>query len=162
MESSSLYKLFKSDLQYLYGMEKQIARLLPRIIRISVFPELKKILEDNLLLRNEHINRLERIFDDIGIKPRGKRGIGVEGLVDEAREVLDKHVKLDQSALDLSLIAVLQRILSYQIAAYTTMTHYAKLLKNQYAGELLSKSRKEQETMCSKLSRTVPNRINPL
>lgn len=162
MKCSSLNKLFKSDLQYLYSMEKQVAKLLPRVIRLSVFPELKKILEDNLELRNEHIRRLERIFDDMGMKPRGKKSIGVQGLIDEAHEILDKHVKLDPDAIDLSLVAVLQRILCYQISAYSTLSIYAKLLKHQYAGELLNKSRKDQGNMNSKLERVIPKRINPL
>ena len=161
MESSSLNKLFKSDLQYLYSMEKQLAKLLPRVIRMSVFPELKKILEDNLDLRNEHIRRLESIFDDIGMKPRGKKSIGVQGLIDEAHEILDKHVKLDPEALDLSLVASLQRILNYQISAYLTMETYAKLLEFQYAAELLSLSRKEQSTVEKRLARIIPKRINP-
>lgn len=162
MKCSSLNKLFKSDLQYLYSMEKQVAKLLPRVIRLSVFPEFKKILEDNLELRNEHIRTLERIFDDIGMKPRSKKSIGVQGLIDEAHEILDKHVKLDPEALDLSLLAALQRILSYQISAYCTLSTYAKLLEHQYSGELLNKSRKDQGNMNSKLERIIPKRVNPL
>lgn len=161
MKKDRLEELFTSDLRYVINMEKQIIKALTKISKAAVLPELKQIFDEQLKQGSDHINRVESMFDDIGQKSRGIKSKGLEGIVQESAELIDKSGKLEPDVLDAALIATVQRIQQYKIAAYKTLRIYSRFLESQYSSALLDKTLDEESLIYSKLTRVLTNRVNP-
>ncbi|MEQ9618443.1 MAG: ferritin-like domain-containing protein [Deltaproteobacteria bacterium] len=161
MKDNTLKELFRSDLQYLYNVEKQIVKALPKMAKAAADPELKDAFEEHLEESKGHVERLDKIFEDLGLKSRGKKSRGIEGLIEEGKEILEKSENLGPDVVDAALIATAQRIEHYEIAAYGTLRTYAKLLSNKDTSELLDKSLKEESKADKNLTRIAVKRVNP-
>lgn len=161
MKDNTLKELFKSDLQYLFHVEKQIVKALPNMVKAAADPELRKAFEEHLEQSKGHVERLDKIFDDLGVKARGKKSRGIEGLIGEGKEILEKSEHLGPDVIDAALIATAQRIEHYEIAAYGTLSNYAKLLSKKDTAELLDKSLEEESKADKNLTRIAVKRVNP-
>src|SRR3954452_4855078 len=125
MNAESLHDLFVDELKDVYNAEKQLVRALPRMARAASNPQLRKAFEQHLRQTEGHVARLERIFKELGAPARGKRCKGMEGLIEEGKEVMEEH---EGSVLDAGLISAGQRVEHYEIAAYGCLRTYAQLL----------------------------------
>jgi ferritin-like metal-binding protein YciE len=161
MENNDLKGLFKSDLRYMYYVEKEIVKALPDIADASSDPELKKAFVEHLEQSKMHLERLEKIFDGLDLKPRARKSQGIGGLIQEGKEVLEKKDDISPDILDAALIAAVQRIEHYEIAAYGTLNTYAKLLGDSKTADLLKKTLDEESEADEKLTRIAVKRVNP-
>jgi ferritin-like metal-binding protein YciE len=101
---------------------------------------------------------LERIFKELGQTARGKKCKGMEGLLEEGKEVLEEEG--EPAVIDAALIASAQRVEHYEIAAYGCLRAYASLLGYSEAERLLQQTLKEEEAADQKLSRLSESGIN--
>lgn len=161
MENNDLKGLFTSDLQYMYYVEKEIVKALPDIADASSDPELKKAFVEHLEQSKTHLERLEKIFEESDLKPRAQKSRGIGGLVNEAKEVLEKKDDISPDIVDAALIAAVQRIEHYEIAAYGTLSTYAKLLGDTKTADLLKKTLDEESEADENLTRIAVKRVNP-
>ena len=83
---NDLERLFKSDLKHIYYVEKEHAKAMNRIVKATTEPEIKETLENILSQCIQNRERLEKIFDNIGIVPKGKKSRGIEGMIRESRD----------------------------------------------------------------------------
>jgi ferritin-like metal-binding protein YciE len=81
--------------------------------------------EKHLEQTKGHAQRLEQVFTALGEKPSGKRCKGMEGLIEEGKEMMEED--LEDAALDAGLISAAQRVEHYEIAAYRCARTYAKI-----------------------------------
>ena len=93
MPAKSLQDLFIDELKDLYSAENQILKALPRIIRAADSVELKQALQEHADVTQKHVQRLEQIVADLGAKPRGKKCMGMEGVLAEGKEVLQEKLE---------------------------------------------------------------------
>jgi ferritin-like metal-binding protein YciE len=161
MENNDLKGLFKSDLRYMYYVEKEIVKALPDIADASSDPELKKAFVEHLEQSKTHLERLEKIFEELDLKPRAKKSHGIGGLIKEGKEVLEKKDDISPDIVDAALIADVQRIEHYEIAAYGTLNTYAKLLGDTKTAGLLKKTLDEESAADARLTRIAVKRVNP-
>jgi ferritin-like metal-binding protein YciE len=63
-------------------------------------------LEEHLEQTKGHVQRLEQIFAELDEKPTGKKCKGMEGLVEEGKDVTDEE---EGEVLDAGLISAAQR-----------------------------------------------------
>ena len=124
MPSKTFHELFLDELRDLYSAEKQITKALPKLIKAASNAELGRALEGHLDETRGQIERLERIFDDLGESKNGKKCKGMEGLLEEG----DEHVKKvpPGSRRDAVIIAGAQRVEHYEIAGYGTARAWAE------------------------------------
>jgi ferritin-like metal-binding protein YciE len=87
-----------------------------------------------------------------------KKCVAMEGLIREGQELLEEDAA--PSVLDAGLIAAAQRVEHYEIAAYGTLTRFAKLLGLKHAVTLLEKTLKEEEETDRKLTNLADGGIN--
>jgi ferritin-like metal-binding protein YciE len=87
--------------------------------------------------------RLEKICEILDIKAKGKKCMGMEGLIEEGEEIIDE-VK-DPQVLDAGLIAAAQKVEHYEIASYGTLIEFAKDLGNDEVLSLLEETLKEEK-----------------
>jgi ferritin-like metal-binding protein YciE len=158
MSLDSLDKLFLEELKDVYNAEKQILRALPRMAKAADSPDLRQAFTTHLRETEGQVKRLERIFKELGQAPRGKKCKGMEGLLEEGKEVLEEEG--EPAVLDAALIASAQRVEHYEIAAYGCLRTYAQLLGYSEAEQLLQQTLEEEEAADKKLTNLGETGIN--
>ena len=142
MERESLRDLYLDELKDVYNAEKQLVRALPKMAKSSSHDELRTAYEDHLTVTEEHVLRLETIFDDIGEPAPAKKCLGMEGLIAEGQEMMEED--MEPEVLDAALISAAQRVEHYEIAAYGTLRTYARQLGYDNHAQLLQQSLDEE------------------
>jgi ferritin-like metal-binding protein YciE len=142
MQMTSLHDLFIEELRDLYSAENQLLKALPKMAKGAASKPLKNGFQKHLKQTEGHVARLEKIFDELGVSPRGKKCKGMEGLIAEGDEVLAEDA--DPDVLDAALIAAAQHVEHYEIAGYGCVRTYAKLLGHKKAATLLQQTLKEE------------------
>ena len=108
-----------------------------------------------------HVERLEKIFESLDESPKGKKCAGMEGLVKEGSEVMDED--FDGALMDAALIGAAQRVEHYEIAAYGTVSEFARLLGQNDHVSLLEETlgeEKETDEKLTKLAKEVNSQAN--
>ena len=158
MELNSLQALYVDELKDLYNAEKQILKALPKMIKAASHEELATTFSEHLRVTERQVERLERIFADLDESPRGKKCVGMEGLIEEAQELLKEKPAPD--VLDAGLIAKAQHVEHYEIAGYGTVRTYAQQLGFTRHAELLQQTLDEEGEADKRLSALAENSIN--
>ena len=158
MKIDSLQKLFVEELRDLYSAEKQILKALPKMMKAATAPELKAAFGAHLEETKGQVERLEKIFEELGKSPKGKTCKAMEGLVEEGSELMKEDI--EPAVLDAGLIAAAQRVEHYEMAGYGTVRTYAKLLENKTAAKLLQETLDEERATDEKLSTLAEGAIN--
>jgi len=158
MSLNSLESLFLDELKDVYNAEKQIIRALPRMAKAADSPELQQAFTKHLKETEGHVQRLEQIFKELGQAARGKKCKGMEGLLEEGKEVLEEDG--EPAVIDAALIASAQRVEHYEMAAYGCLRTYAGLLGYTKAEQLLQQTLQEEEAADEKLTQLGEGGIN--
>ncbi|MFL6196253.1 MAG: ferritin-like domain-containing protein [Thermoanaerobaculia bacterium] len=158
MEMDSLRKLYTDELKDLYSAEKQILQALPRMAKKVQNEQLKKAFETHVQETQMQVERLDRIFESLGKSPRGKKCKGMEGLLEEGKEMMQED--MEPEVLDAALISAAQRVEHYEIAGYGTVRTYAQLLGEKDHVKLLQQTLDEEGNTDKKLTRLAESQIN--
>ena len=150
MEMDSLRKLYVDELKDLYSAEKQILQALPKMAKKATNEQLRKGFEMHLEETRMQVERLDRIFELLGKSPRGKKCKGMEGLLEEGKEMMQED--MDPEVMDAALIAAAQRVEHYEIAGYGTVRTYAQLLGENQHVKLLQQTLDEEGNTDKKLT----------
>ena len=124
MEMESLQELYVDELKDLYSAEKQLVKALPKMVKNATNAELKEAFSNHLDETEGHVQRLEKIFQMLGEKAGGKKCKGMEGLIEEAKELLEEDAS--DEVLDAGLISKAQHVEHYEMAGYGTVRTYAE------------------------------------
>jgi ferritin-like metal-binding protein YciE len=158
MSLDSLQSLFLEELRDIYHSEKQLLVALPRMAKAAASPELEDAFTSHLKETKGHVERLERIFTEMGQAARGKRCKGMEGLVEEGKEFMQEEG--EAPVIDAALIGAAQRVEHYEIAAYGCLRTYAQLLGHENAAKLLAQTLSEEEAADKKLTAIGERSVN--
>jgi len=158
MEIDSLRKLYVDELKDLYSAEKQILQALPKMAKKATNAQLKKGFETHLEETRGQVERLDQIFESLGKSPRGKKCKGMEGLLEEGKEMMQED--MDPEVMDAALIAAAQRVEHYEIAGYGTVRTYAQLLGEDQHVKLLQQTLDEEGNTDKKLTQLAESSIN--
>jgi ferritin-like metal-binding protein YciE len=158
MTVETLKDLYIQEIRDLYDAEKQIAKALPKMIDAASFEELRTAFQDHLTQTRNQVERLERVFDKLGEKAKGKKCDGIRGILDEGEEMID--LDTGASVHDAALISAAQRVEHYEIAAYGTVCAYAKSLGFDDQLSLLLETLNEEKRTDELLTRIAENVVN--
>ena len=142
MELDTLEALYIDELKDLWSAEKQILKALPRMIRAAGDKDVKRAFTQHERQTRQHVTRLERIFKQLDASPRGKKCVGMEGLLEEGAELIKE--KPDQDVLDAGLISAAQHVEHYEMAGYGTVRTWARLLGRDDQADLLQQTLDEE------------------
>jgi len=67
----------------LYNAECQLLKALPKMAKAACSPELAKAFTDRLAETEDQIERLETIFKELEVRPKGKKCKAMKGLLEE-------------------------------------------------------------------------------
>lgn len=158
MALESLADLFVDELKDLYSAEKQLVKALPKMAKAASSAKLRKGFEDHLRQTEGHVERLENIFEQLGVKPRGPKCEAMEGLIEEGKRMMKEDA--EPSVMDAALIAAAQRVEHYEMAGYGTVRSFARMLGNDKAERLLQKTLEEESQTNEKLTKLAETEVN--
>jgi ferritin-like metal-binding protein YciE len=158
MEMSNLQDLLVDNLKDLYSAEQQLLKALPKVAKKVENEELREAITMHVKETEEHARRLEQIFQKLGDKPTGKKCKGMEGLIEENKELMGEDA--DPDVLDAGLIVGSQKIEHYEIAGYGSAVTFAKLLGDEESARLLAQTLDEEERTDKKLTAIAESAIN--
>ncbi|RPI94836.1 MAG: ferritin-like domain-containing protein [Chloroflexi bacterium] len=154
----TLEDLFIDLLKDLYSAEKQLVKALPKMAKNAQASDLQRAFQDHLKQTEKQAERIERIFSDLEGSPRGKKCVGMEGLVAEGDEIMKEAA--EPEAMDAGLIAAAQKVEHYEIAGYGTARAWARHLGYNDAAKLLDQTLEEESMANELLTRIAESHVN--
>jgi len=142
MELDTLKDLYVDEIKDLYSAEKMLIKALPKMAKAANDDQLKQAFRTHLKETAEHAKRLEQICDELGVSPRGKKCVGMEGLIEEGEELIKENP--DPDVLDAGLISKAQHVEHYEMAGYGVVRTYARQLGFENQAELLQQTLNEE------------------
>ena len=158
MKMEALTDLFHDELKDIYDAEHQLMKALPKMAKKANSDKLRESFEMHMKQTEEHISRLEKVFDAIGKKPSRKTCEAMKGLVEEGEEIM-KEVD-DPELMDAALIAAAQKTEHYEMASYGCLRTWADIMDLTDAKKLLQKTLDEEGETDKKLTRLAETGIN--
>lgn len=158
MAPNTLADLYVEELKDLYSAEQQILKALPKLIKAAGHDELKHAFETHRRQTEGHVQRLERVFEELGESPKGKKCRGMEGVLEEGDELVKE--KPEPSVLDAGLISKAQHVEHYEMAGYGSVSTWATLLGHSEQARLLRQTLEEEKATDALLSNLATRSIN--
>jgi ferritin-like metal-binding protein YciE len=157
MAGKDLRELFHETLKDIYFAEKKILGALPKMAKAAQSEQLRAAFEKHRTQTEEHVARLERVFEEIDASPRGKTCDAIMGIIEEGQEVM-KEFK-GTPALDAGLLAAAQAVEHYEMARYGALIAWAGTLGKKDAVALLQ-ANLDQEKKADALLTQVAGPVN--
>lgn len=157
---NKLEDLFVDTLKDLYSAENQLVKALPKMAKAAHSEDLKRGFQEHLEQTKEQVRRIEEIFAGIDASPRGKKCVGMEGLIKEGEELIEMKGTANADVLDAGLIAAAQKVEHYEIATYGTARTYAEMLGNKEGANLLQKTLEEESKHNERLTKLAVSQVN--
>jgi ferritin-like metal-binding protein YciE len=159
-ENQSMFlEYFLEELRDIYWAEKHLVKALPKMEKAASSEELATAFADHLAVTEEQVARLEKVFELLGEKPRGKKCEAMEGLVKEAEAIIE-DTEEGTSTRDVALIIAAQKVEHYEIAAYGGLATLAKTIGKEDIGDLLGETLEEEKETDELLTQIAENSIN--
>ncbi len=143
MKRETLQTLFVSHISDIYDAEKQLVKALPKLAKAVESPDLAEALRHHLAETENHVTRLEEVFQMAGVAAKAKPCKGMKGLIEEGSEAIEENPK--GILRDLAVIAGAQKAEHYEISGYGTARTIAEQLGMKEASQLLRKTENEEE-----------------
>jgi ferritin-like metal-binding protein YciE len=150
--------LFMHQLQDIYYAEKQLVKALPRMAEKATDKQLKQGFLTHLDETKTHVQRLEQVFQMLGVQPKAVDCPAIDGIIEEAEGVAGEVA--DKQVLDAALINAAQAAEHYEIARYGSLVAWAKQLGRNDVASILQKTLEEEKATDKKLTSLAESKIN--
>jgi ferritin-like metal-binding protein YciE len=157
-KEKTLNDLFEDGLKDIYYAEKKILAALPKMAKATQSEELTSAFEQHRDETQHQLDRLEQVFQAIDQQPKAKKCPGIEGIIEEGKEIMDDFK--GTPALDAGLVAAAQAVEHYEITRYGTLIAWADKLGLHDAISLLKQNLDEEKKTDERLTRLAETSIN--
>ena len=157
-EAGTLHDAFIDELRDTYDAERQLTKALAKLAKAATAPPLREAFESHLTETQGQIERLERVFESLDEKVRGKHCDGIAGIIEEGKSIMEED--FDDETMDACHIAAGQRAEHYEMAAYGTLVAWARSMGHDEAADLLQETLDEEKAADAKLSSLAEGGIN--
>lgn len=154
----TLNDLFVHTLQDIYYAEQKIAKNLPDMVSKATDATLKNGFEKHLEETNDQIYRLEQVFQMHGVQAKGVDCPAIDGILKEANDVAGEVG--NEEVLDAALIAAAQAVEHYEIARYSALIAWAKMLGRGDCASVLQHNLDEEKLHNDKLDTMALRNVN--
>ncbi len=145
-------------IQDLYSAEQQALEAMPQLLQQVQSDELRQAFQVHQRETEQQVKRLEQIAQQMGIDPDGETCMAMQGLIEEAQDLLSQ---LEPGQLaDAAIIGAAQKMEHYEIAAYGTARTLAQQAGQNQAADLLEQTLKEEKATDEKLTKIATSGIN--
>jgi len=157
--NTQLEKYFTDSLKDIYWAEKALTKALPKMQKAATTEELKTAIENHLGQTEEHISRLEQVFEIIGKKAQAKKCDAMEGLLKEGDSIVEE-TEDGSMTRDAGIIMAAQKVEHYEIATYGGLVTLAQTMGFNDAADILHQTLEEEKQTDAGLSEIAENDIN--
>lgn len=157
--NSQLHKFFIDSLKDIYWAEKNLTKALPKMQDAATTEELKQAIGEHITQTEEHVSRLEQVFDMIGEKAQAKKCEAMEGLIKEGESIVEE-TEDGSMTRDVGIICAAQKVEHYEIATYGSLVTLAKTMGHDDVAELLHTTLEEEKQTDEGLTAIAENDIN--
>jgi len=154
-----LEKFMHDSLKDIYWAEKHLTKAIPKMIKAATNEKLISALEEHLEVTEEHVSRLEEVFELFGKKAQAKKCEAMEGLTKEAESIIEETEE-GTSTRDVGIIMAAQKVEHYEIATYGGLTQLAKTMGLMEIANLLGQTLAEEKEADEGLTSIAENNIN--
>ncbi len=158
MAEKNLQSLFHDTLRDVYYAERKGLQGLKKQARGVASEDLKAALLQHHEETQGQIERLQRVFEMIGKRPQGKTCAAMDGILEEAEEIIEEYA--GTPALDAGLLAAAQAVEHYEITRYGTLASWADQLGMGDAATLLRETLAEEVAADEKLTEVAESVVN--
>lgn len=155
---ASLDDLFLHQLQDIYYAEQQITKALPKMIAKATDPQLRQGFQTHLVETENHVKRLEQVFQMHKQSPKAVDCPAIDGIIKEANEVAGEAA--NPEVLDAALLTSAQAVEHYEISRYGSMIAWAKRLGRPECAAILQKTLDEEKATDQKLTALAESKVN--
>jgi ferritin-like metal-binding protein YciE len=154
----TLQDLFTGALKDVYFAEKKILVALPKMAKAAQNVKLTAAFDKHIAETEAQIERLEKVFKELGEAAKGKNCPAIVGIIDEGKEIMDEYK--GSPALDAGLIAAAHSVEHYEICRYGTLVTWAQQLGLRQSTKLLKQTLNEEEKTDKALSQLAESVVN--
>ncbi len=157
-KANTLEDLYQTELKDLYDAEKQLVKMLPKIADEVTEQPLREALLQHWEQTKGHMQRLEKVFEMLGVEAEARKCKGLRGILDEGKELMGDTGDMTSDA---GIIASAQKVEHYEIAGYGSVVSWARRLGHQNQAELLAQTLAEEKQADQTLTRLAESSANP-
>jgi ferritin-like metal-binding protein YciE len=142
-KQKTLEDMFEEELKDIYSAEKQLIEALPKMAEAAYSEELQDAFNHHLQQTKRHAERIEKVFDRMRLEHEEKKCLAMEGLIKEAKEIIDEYE--EDIVRDSALIIAAQKVEHYEIASYGSLCELADVLGYGKIRDILHRTLEEEE-----------------
>ncbi|GAB3326985.1 ferritin-like domain-containing protein [Larkinella ripae] len=154
----TIEEFMEHTIQDLYSAETQALDAMPQLIQRVQSDQLRQAMEVHQRETEQHVQRLEVIAQQMGIEPDGETCLAMQGLIDEAQDLLEQLE--DGQLADAAIIGAAQKMEHYEIASYGTARTLAQQAGQTQIADLLQTTLKEEKATDEKLTYIATTSVN--
>ena len=158
MSEKTMKDAFIDELRDAYDGEKQLIKALPKLAKAATSPQLSEAFRLHLEETKGQVVRLEKCFELLGEKVRGKHCDGIAGIVEEGKSIMEED--FGPELMDAALVSGAQRAEHYEMASYGSLIAWARTLGHTHVAQILKETLDEEEAADKKLSTLAEGGIN--
>ena len=158
MTLNTVQDLLIDELRDIYHAEQQLVKALPKMAKAAKSDQLRHAFEHHLEETNGQVERLQQVFEKLGARARGQRCEAMQGLIEEANEMMDAITTPE--VLDVALITAAQKVEHYEIASYGSVSALAEALGEKEVVKLLNQTLDEEKHADQKLNEIAMSDVN--
>lgn len=145
MCANDLNELFENGLKYVYYAEQQFLDATEELAETTTNDEIAKAFAEHHEETKTQIERLEEVFDEIGVSAEGETDKAVDGMIENHEHFVSQDP--DDHVLDRYNITAGQMSEHYEIAAYGNLIPLADQLDIDVTDTLEANLREEQDAL---------------
>jgi ferritin-like metal-binding protein YciE len=157
-KEKTLQDLFLDTLKDIYYAENKILKALPKMAKAAQAGDLKAAFTKHLGETEGQVERLERIFKELGEAAKGKKCPAIDGIIKEGDEIAKDYKR--SPAIDAGLLAAAQAVEHYEISRYGTLKTWAEELGLSEAAGLIDETLAEEKATDAGLSKIAEASVN--
>jgi ferritin-like metal-binding protein YciE len=133
----------------MYSAENQLVKALPKLTKGAKNAQLKALFTTHLEETKEQVLRLKEVFEILEEKPIGEHCNGMEGVIEEGADALQKDE--EGASFDSGIVGAALRTEHYEIAGYTAAIAMADTLGLKDVSALLATNLNEELRAAEKI-----------
>ena len=158
MTAKTMNDLLITFMQDVYYAERQILKALPKMAKASENEELKDALTHHRGETEGQIERLQKAFEALGKRARGRTCEAINGLIEEGDEIVEAFEA--GTVRDAGILACAQAVEHYEMARYGTIVAWAKVVGADDVARLMQETLDEEKKADTTLNQLAQRRIN--
>jgi ferritin-like metal-binding protein YciE len=159
MALKSPMDLLTQELKEIYSAERQLSRAIPKLAKTVQSQRLREMLERRREQGGTLIEAIDEALDEIGTTKSRPKNPAMEGLLEDVNEHVDE-IK-DEAMLDAALLASIQKIEHYCIAAWGTAKSMGNLLGQEKVVEAMERALEEGKRYDEEMTQLAETEVNP-